>query len=214
MRVRGVSELHPAEHTVLGDRIEAGTFLVAAAVTGGEVEVTGIKPHVLDLFLSKLRSVGLQVQEKTQSITANGAVGPFKAADVATLPYPGFPTDLQAQIMVLLSMADGVSVVTENVFENRFGFVDELIRLGADIRVDGNHAMVTGGRSLTGAIVRCPDLRAGAALVVAGLAAEGLQAVGDDPSPARDRLTEMLDFYLFMGEQIEELLERWREVKG
>jgi UDP-N-acetylglucosamine 1-carboxyvinyltransferase len=179
VQVNGVAEMHPAEHTVIGDRIEAGTFLIAAAVTGGEVEVAGISPHVLDLFLSKLRYVGVRVHENTHSIKASGALDSFAAVDVATLPYPGFATDLQAQMMVLLSIADGVSVVTENVFENRFGFVDELIRLGADIRVDGNHAVVTGGRSLTGAIVRCPDLRAGAALVLAGLAAEGCTEVRD-----------------------------------
>lgn len=179
IRVGGVQEMYPAEHTVLGDRIEAGTFLIAGAIGGGEVEVTGISPHVLDLFLSKLRSVGVQVHENTRSIRVAGDPGSYTAVDVATLPYPGFPTDLQAQMMALLSIADGVSVVTENVFENRFGFVDELIRLGADIRVDGNHAVVTGGRSLTGAIVRCPDLRGGAALAVAGLAAEGTTELRD-----------------------------------
>jgi UDP-N-acetylglucosamine 1-carboxyvinyltransferase len=173
LRISGVSAMHPAEHTVLGDRIEAGTFLIAGAVTGGDVEVTGISPHVLELFLFKLRSIGVQVQENTRSIKASGDPFSYAAVDVATLPYPGFATDLQAQMMVLLSIARGVSVVTENVFENRFGFVDELIRLGAQIRVDGNHAVVTGERSLTGAIVRCPDLRAGAALAIAGLAAEG-----------------------------------------
>jgi len=179
VRVNGVTEMRPAEHTVLGDRIEAGTFLIAGAVTGGDVEVTGISPHVLDLFLSKLRHVGVQVQENARSIRASGQPASYNAVDVATLPYPGFPTDLQAQMMVLLSLARGVSVVTENVFENRFGFVDELIRLGAEIRVDGNHAMVTGGRLLTGAIVRCPDLRAGAALVLAGLTAEGCTELRD-----------------------------------
>ncbi len=107
------------------------------------------------------------------------SLGSFTAVDVVTLPYPGFATDLQAQMMVLLSVAEGVSVVTENVFENRFGFVDELIRLGADIRVDGNHAVVIGGRALTGAIVRCPDLRAGAALALAGLVAEGCTELRD-----------------------------------
>ena len=173
VQVNGVAEMHPTEHTVLGDRIEAGSFLIAGAVTGGDVEVKGISPHVLDLFLSKLRSAGVQVQENTRSIRVTGDPGSYVAVDVATLPYPGFPTDLQAQMMVLLSVAQGVSVVTENVFRNRFGFVDELIRLGADIRVDGNHAVVTGGRSLTGAIVRCPDLRAGASLAIAGLTAEG-----------------------------------------
>lgn len=173
IKVNGVREMRPAEHTVLGDRIEAGTFLIAGAVTGGEVEVTGISPHVLDIFLFKLRAVGVQVQENARTIKVSGNPSDYVAVDVATLPYPGFPTDLQAQMMVLLSLARGVSMVTENVFEKRFGFVDELIRLGADIRVDGNHAVVTGGRSLTGAIVRCPDLRAGAALALAGLAAEG-----------------------------------------
>jgi UDP-N-acetylglucosamine 1-carboxyvinyltransferase len=179
MRINGVTEMHPAQHTVLGDRIEAGTFLIAGAVTGGDVEVTGISPHVLDLFLSKLRSVGLQVHENTRSIRVSGDPDSYVATDVATLPYPGFPTDLQAQMMVLLSLAEGVSMVTENVFENRFGFVDELVRLGAEIRVDGNHAVVTGGRSLTGAIVQCPDLRAGASLALAGLAAEGITELRD-----------------------------------
>jgi len=177
--IKGVSEMHPAEHTVLGDRIEAGTFLIAGAITGGEVEVTGISPHVLELFLFKLRSAGVQVQENPRSIKASGDPQAYTATDVATLPYPGFPTDLQAQMMALLSVAQGVSLVTENVFEKRFGFVDELIRLGADIRVDGNHAVVAGGRSLTGAIVRCPDLRAGAALALAGLVAEGCTELRD-----------------------------------
>jgi UDP-N-acetylglucosamine 1-carboxyvinyltransferase len=179
IRVTGVEEMHPAEHTVLGDRIEAGTFLIAGAATGGDVEVTGISPHVLDLFLSKLRSVGVQVYENPRSIRVSGEPTSYRAVDVSTLPYPGFPTDLQAQMMVLLSLAEGVSVVTENVFENRFGFVDELIRLGAEIRVDGNHAVVSGGRALTGAIVQCPDLRAGAALAIAGLAAEGSTELRD-----------------------------------
>lgn len=179
LTVNGVDEMHPTEHTVLGDRIEAGTFLIAGAVTGGDVEVTGITPHVLELFLSKLRAVGVQLQEGTRSIRVIGEVGSYVAADVATLPYPGFPTDLQAQMMVLLSLANGVSLVSENVFENRFGFVDELIRLGAQIRVDGNHAVVNGSQNLSGAIVRCPDLRAGAALALAGLSAEGCTELRD-----------------------------------
>jgi UDP-N-acetylglucosamine 1-carboxyvinyltransferase len=179
VRINGVKRMHPAEHTVIGDRIEAGTFLIMGAVTGGDVEVTGISPHVLDLFLSKLRAVGVQVQENTRSIRATGDPERYTAVDVSTLPYPGFPTDLQAQMMVLLSVAKGVSVLTENVFENRFGFVDELIRLGGDIRVDGNHAVINGGRALTGAIVRCTDLRAGAALAAAGLLAEGCTELRD-----------------------------------
>lgn len=179
LRIRGVPEMKPATHTVIGDRIEAGTFLIMGAVTGGEVEVSGVSPHTLDLFLSKLRAVGVQIQEGPRTIKATGDPADYVGVDVATLPYPGFPTDLQAQMMVLLSVARGVSLVTENVFENRFGFVDELVRLGADIRVEGNHAVVNGGRALSGAIVRCPDLRAGAALVTAGLVAEGCTELRD-----------------------------------
>ena len=177
--VRGVDELHPAEHTVVADRIEAGTFLIAAAVTGGDVEVEGISPHFLDIFLAKLRSVGVQLQENTRKIRAWGDPAYYVAADISTLPYPGFATDLQAQMMVLLSLAQGASIVTENVFENRFGFVDELVRLGADIKVAGHHAVVNGGRMLTGTTVIAPDLRAGAALVLAGLVAEGSTEVRD-----------------------------------
>ncbi|OPZ79689.1 MAG: UDP-N-acetylglucosamine 1-carboxyvinyltransferase 1 [Actinobacteria bacterium ADurb.Bin444] len=179
IKVRGVSELHGAEHTVIGDRIEAGTYLVAGAITGGEVEVEGISPRVLDIFLSKLRSIGVHVQENSRSIKASGDVGQYVGTDIATLPYPGFATDLQAQTMALLSVAQGPSIVTENVFESRFVFVDELIRLGAHIKVTGHHAVVNGGHPLTGAIVRCSDLRAGAALVLAGLAAEGTTEVRD-----------------------------------
>ena len=160
IKVRGVSELHGAEHTVIGDRIEAGTYLVAGAITGGEVEVEGISPRVLDIFLSKLRSIGVHVQENSRSIKASGDVGQYVGTDIATLPYPGFATDLQAQTMALLSVAQGPSIVTENVFESRFVFVDELIRLGAHIKVTGHHAVVNGGHPLTGAIVRCSDLRA------------------------------------------------------
>ena len=177
--VRGVDRMEPAEHTVIGDRIEAGTFLIAGAITGGDVEVDGISPHHLDMFLSKLRAIGVQVQDGQRKIRAWGDPQYYSSTDVATLPHPGFPTDLQAQMMVLLSIARGAAIVTENVFENRFGFVDELIRLGADIKVAGHHAVVTGGRSLTGAIVRCPDLRAGAALVLAGLVAEGSTEIRD-----------------------------------
>jgi UDP-N-acetylglucosamine 1-carboxyvinyltransferase len=177
--VRGVAAMHPAEHTVIGDRIEAGTFLIAGAITGGDVEVRGINPHHLELFLSKLRTIGVQVQDDQRTIRAWGDPQYYSTTDIATLPHPGFPTDMQAQMMVLLSLAQGAGIVTENVFENRFGFVDELIRLGADIKVAGHHAVVNGGRSLTGAVVRCPDLRAGAALVLAGLVADGSTEIRD-----------------------------------
>lgn len=177
--VRGVSEMHPAEHTVIGDRVEAGTFLVAAALTGGDIEVEGVSAHHLDIFLAKLRAIGVQVQENGRKIRAWGDPAYYVATDIATLPYPGFATDLQAQMIVLLSLAQGASIVTENVFVNRFGFVDELMRLGADIKVAGHHAVVNGGKALSGATVCCPDLRAGAALVLAGLVAEGCTEVRD-----------------------------------
>lgn len=177
--ITGVPQMYPAEHTVVGDRIEAGTFLIAAAVTGGDVQVGGVSPHLLEIFLSKLRSVGVQIQEDNHSIRAWGDPGGYTGTDIATLPYPGFATDLQAPMMVLLSLAGDTSIVTENVFENRFVFVDELIRLGADIRVTAHHAVVNGGRSLSGAIVRCTDLRAGAALVLSGLVAEGETDIRD-----------------------------------
>ncbi|NLE73384.1 MAG: UDP-N-acetylglucosamine 1-carboxyvinyltransferase, partial [Actinobacteria bacterium] len=179
IKIRGVSELHGAEHSVIGDRIEAGTFLVAGAITGGDVEVEGISPRLLDLFLSKLRAIGAHIQENSRSIRVGGDPGTYVGTDIATLPYPGFATDLQAQTMALLAVAQGPSIVTENVFENRFVFVDELIRLGADIKVTGHHAVVNGGRRLMGAIVKCSDLRAGAALVLAGLAAEGITEIRD-----------------------------------
>lgn len=179
LTVRGVTEMHPAEHTVIGDRIEAGTFLVAGALTGGDVEVEGVSPHHLDIFLTKLRAIGVQVQENGRKIRAWGDPAYYMATDIATLPYPGFATDLQAQMIVLLSLAQGASIVTENVFVNRFGFVDELMRLGADIKVAGHHAVVNGGKVLSGATVCCPDLRAGAALVLAGLVAEGCTEVRD-----------------------------------
>jgi len=179
IEIHGVDELSPTEHTVMADRIEAGTYLVAAAVTGGDLEVEGITPHILEMFLAKLRAVGVHVQENGRKIRVWGSPGDYTGTDVATLPYPGFPTDLQAPMMVLLSLAQGSSIVTENVFENRFGFVDEVVRLGADIKVAGHHALVNGGRSFTGAIVRCPDLRAGAALVLAGMMGEGVTEVRD-----------------------------------
>jgi UDP-N-acetylglucosamine 1-carboxyvinyltransferase len=143
------------------------------------VEVEGISPHALQIFLAKLREIGVQVQENHRRIRAWGDPEYYVATDVSTLPFPGFPTDLQPTMTVLLSLAEGVSIVTENVFENRFGFVDELNRLGADIAVTGHHAVVQGRRSLSGAIVEAPDLRGGAALALAGLVADGVTEVRD-----------------------------------
>ena len=160
------------EHGVVGDRIEAGTFLVAAALVGGPVTVRGFNPEHLSVVLTKLEQAGAEVTTTPEGATVRREQS-IKAVSVQTLPYPGFPTDMQAQFMTLMSVADGASVITENVFENRFMFADEIARMGADIRIEGHHALVQGVRTLSGAPVVSPDLRGGAALVLAGLIADG-----------------------------------------
>ncbi|HEY3317429.1 MAG TPA: UDP-N-acetylglucosamine 1-carboxyvinyltransferase [Coriobacteriia bacterium] len=176
--IEGVGELHPTEHTVVGDRIEAGTFIVAGALDEGPVTVRGFDPEHLDIVLAKLASAGVTVQRHEDGVTVSRG-GPIRPVDVATLPYPGFPTDMQAQFMTLMSTAEGSSVITENVFENRFMFADELSRMGADVRIEGHHALIRGVAQLSAAPVRCTDLRGGAALVLAGLAADGTTTVTD-----------------------------------
>lgn len=178
--VHGVelSELHPCEHTTVGDRIEAGTFLTAGALLGGPVTVKGIDPAFLRMALMKLEHMGCEVSTTEDSITVS-RTQPLHATDIQTLPHPGFPTDLQAQFMLLASFADGNSVISENIFENRFMFASELNRMGSRITVEGHHALVQGVSKLEGAPVSSPDLRGGAALVIAGLAAEGETVVHD-----------------------------------
>lgn len=168
--VVGVDALGGAEHSVMPDRIEAGTFLLAAAVTGGEVTVTHANADHLPTFIGKMRDAGIEVESSGQSIRAAAKNG-LKAVKISTEPYPGFPTDLQAQMMTLCCVAEGASTIHENVFENRFMQVAELVRMGANIELDGNTAVVRGVKSLTGAPVMASDLRASAALVIAGLAA-------------------------------------------
>ena len=164
--------LHPCDHTCVGDRIEAGTFLVGGALTGGPVTVHGIDPAFLRMAIMKLRAMGCAVEcgEDWVRVTRTG---PLHAVDIQTLPHPGFPTDLQAQFMLLAALADDVSVITENVFENRFMFAAELMRMGADVILDEHHAIVRGVEELEGAPVSSTDLRAGAALVLAGIVADG-----------------------------------------
>jgi UDP-N-acetylglucosamine 1-carboxyvinyltransferase len=176
--VEGVEALHPAEHTVIGDRIEACTFLAAGALAGGPVTVVGFDPKHAEMVLAKLEHAGATLDIGTDRVTVRRS-GPLRATDVSTLPYPGFPTDMQAQFMTLMAIADGECVITENVFENRFMFADELARMGADVRIDGHHALVNGVPALSGAPVRSPDLRGGAALVLAGLVADGTTVVTD-----------------------------------
>ncbi|MDP8968958.1 MAG: UDP-N-acetylglucosamine 1-carboxyvinyltransferase [Actinomycetota bacterium] len=170
--VRGVDALQPTDHEVVGDRIEAGTYAVAAALTNGEVTIDGVVPAHLRLVIDKLQSAGAEVTEGQRRLIVRGT-GRLRSGDVVTLPYPGFPTDLQPLFLVLLSQAGGTSMVTENVFDGRFSIVEELTRLGADIHLEGHHAIVRGPRRLSGTLVRATDLRAGAALVLAGLVADG-----------------------------------------
>ena len=170
--IEGVGGLHGVSHRVVPDRIEAGTFMVAAALTGGDIAVRGARPDHLDAFVLKLQEAGVGVAVATDEIRVRGAIKP-KSVDITTLPYPGFPTDLQAQMMVLMSVSAGVSVITETIFENRFMHALELSRMGADIRLEGNRAVVKGVGSLSGAPVMATDLRASVSLVLAGLVARG-----------------------------------------
>ncbi|HET6414201.1 MAG TPA: UDP-N-acetylglucosamine 1-carboxyvinyltransferase [Anaeromyxobacter sp.] len=176
IRIAGVEALRPAHHAVIADRIEAGTFLVAGALPGGDVTVRGCVPAHLEALIEKLRAVGADVRELTDGLRVIGN-GRARPVDVRTAPHPGFPTDMQAQIMVLLALADGSSRITETVFENRFMHVQELIRLGADVTVEGKTALVRGVSRLSGAPVMASDLRASAALVLAGLAAQGVTEI-------------------------------------
>jgi len=170
--IEGVDQLHPVEASVIPDRIEAGTFLIAAGITGGDIRLLGCNPAHLDALILKLKDAGMEITTFDGGIRAV-ARKKIKSVDIKTLPYPGFPTDLQAQIMALMAVASGLSVITETVFENRFMHVSELMRMGADILIHGNSAMVKGIPKLKGAQVMATDLRASASLIIAGLAAEG-----------------------------------------
>lgn len=178
IRIQGVRALGSVEHTIIPDRIEAGTYLAAAAATGGEVTVTNVIPEHLDAVLAKLREAGVNLDVGRDSITVRGGTA-LRAVDFNTLPHPGFPTDMQPQVMALMCLAEGTSLIVENIFENRFAHVEEFQRMGATIDVGAKVAVVRGTGRLSGAQVRAGDLRAGAALVVAGLAAEGTTVVSD-----------------------------------
>lgn len=172
IQVEGVDELHPIEHHILPDRIEAGTFMVAAAITGGDVLLRGARSEHLDAVTAKLRSSGVQVSVEAGGVRVCGS-GAIKPVDITTQPHPGFPTDMQAQFMVLACLAQGQSVIKETIFENRFMHVPELGRMGADIHTDGRVAVIRGVSGLSGASVMATDLRASASLVLAGLVATG-----------------------------------------
>lgn len=178
IEIDGVARLKGIEYKIIPDRIEAGTLMVAAAITKGDVLVRGIVPRHLEAVINKLREAGIDVEIKDDEAKISAKDG-FSALDVKTMPYPGFPTDMQAQFAVLLSLANGTSVVTESVFENRFMHIHELKRMGADIKIEGRSAIIKGVSELSGAPVHASDLRAGAALIIAGLAADGETIVDD-----------------------------------
>lgn len=178
INIEGVSELHGVQHSVIPDRIEAGTYMIAAAMTGGDVIIENVLPEHQKPLIAKLREAGALVEEDIDRIHVVGS-GRLKAVDIKTLPYPGFPTDMQAQMMAMLSVAEGRSKITETVFENRFMHVVELNRMGANITTEGRSAVITGPAHLTGCTVRATDLRAGAAMILAGLVAEGATEICD-----------------------------------
>ena len=178
IRIKGVKKLHRTEYSIIPDQIEAGTFMFAAAATKGDVLVKNVIPKHMEAASAKIMEMGCIVEELDDAIRVIGRSS-LKPTRVKTLPYPGFPTDMQPQIAAALALADGTSTVTESIFENRFKYVDELARMGANIKVEGNRAVVMGVERLTGARVSAPDLRAGAALVIAGLAAEGITIVDE-----------------------------------
>lgn len=172
----GVKQLHGVDYEIIPDRIEAATYAIAAAATNGEVTITGARPDHMHAVLDKLNEAGVRIERKGTVMTVKSG-GQLKAVDVTTLPYAGFPTDVQAQMMALLTLAPGISIITERIFESRFMHVSELARLGADIEIEGPSAIVKGGKPLSGAPVMASDLRASAALVIAGLAAKGTTQV-------------------------------------
>ena len=178
IRIKGTARLHGTEYTIIPDQIEAGTFMFAAAATKGDVMVKNVIPKHLESISAKLAEIGCEIEESDDAVRVV-ASKPLNHTQVKTLPYPGFPTDMQPQMVVALALARGASIVTESIFENRFKYVDEMTRMGADIKVEGNTAFINGVEKYTGAGIVATDLRAGAALVLAGLAAEGITTVDD-----------------------------------
>jgi UDP-N-acetylglucosamine 1-carboxyvinyltransferase len=205
MTITGVKELHGAEHEVIPDRIEAATYAIAAVVTNGEVTLQGARADHLHAVLDKLHDAGAKVDRQGGAITIRRN-GKLKPVDITTLPYAGFPTDAQAQMMALMAVTPGISIITERIFESRFMHVSELARLGADIEIEGPSAIVKGGKPLSGAPVMASDLRASAALVLAGLKAEGRTEVS--------RVYHIDRGYEHLDEKLSELGAHIERVKG
>ncbi len=178
IKINGVEALHGGTYTIIPDQIEAGTYMVAAAATGGEVLVTNIIPKHMEGISAKLREAGAFIEEYEEAILVKGPAE-LRRINLKTMPYPGFPTDMQPQFGVLMCLADGTSVITEGIYDNRFKYVNELRKMGAEIQVDGRVAVIEGGRRLSGAMVHACDLRAGAAMVIAGMVASGVTEIDD-----------------------------------
>ena len=178
IRINGVEELHGGSYSIIPDQIEAGTYMVAAAATGGEVLITNIIPKHMEGISAKLRETGTFIEEYEEAILVRGPEK-LRRINLKTMPYPGFPTDMQPQFGVLLCQADGTSVITEGIYDNRFKYVNELRKMGAEIQVDGRVCVIDGGHRLSGALVHACDLRAGAAMVIAGMVASGTTVIDD-----------------------------------
>lgn len=178
IKIRGVDLLHKSEYSIIPDQIEAGTFMFAAAATKGDVTVLNVIPKHLDATISKLKDIGCEIEELDDAVRVV-AKGRLRSTQVKTLPYPGYPTDMQPQIGVVLALAKGTSTITESIFENRFKYLDELARMGAVIKVEGNSATIEGVEKFSGTRISAPDLRAGAALCIAGLATDGVTIIDD-----------------------------------
>ena len=178
IRIKGVQRLHKTEYSIIPDQIEAGTFMFAAAATKGDITVLNVIPKHLEATTAKLIEMGCEVEEFDDAVRVV-ATKRLKSTHVKTLPYPGYPTDMQPQIGVALALSEGTSVITESIFENRFKYLDELARMGAIVKIEGNSATIEGVEKLSGARISAPDLRAGAALVIAGLATEGITIIDD-----------------------------------
>ncbi len=200
IEIEGVEELSPAEHTVIPDRVEAATFLAAVAVAGGEVTLDGARADHMDMLLLKLGDMGMRISSTSSGLWA-AAPGRLRSVDVSTLPYPGVATDYKPFLVTLLAVAEGVGIVTENLYQGRFRYVAELVRMGADIRIQGHHAVVRGVERLSGAPVRAPDIRAGAALALAGLVADG-ETVADEAHHIDRGYEGFVDKLVALGAQV------------
>ncbi|MBI5409031.1 MAG: UDP-N-acetylglucosamine 1-carboxyvinyltransferase [Nitrospirae bacterium] len=204
IKINGVNRLKPLDYTVIPDRIETATFLAAAAITQGDVKIKGSRPGHLEAIINKLKEAGVKITQKNDKLSVKGPER-LLSVDIKTMPYPGFPTDMQAQFMAMMALADGTSIITENIFENRFMHVAELRRMGADIVVEGSTATVKGVSSLKGAPVMATDLRASASLVVAGLAAKGATVI--------DRVYHLDRGYEKIEEKLKTLGAKIRRIK-